>query len=158
QSGAAACSRGACAQAASRRTRAAMTGRWIGMVAASVDDAVILAACIRCPASAHASFGLPAMNHSSTDRWRLDGQVALVCGASQGIGLACARELQALGAELLLVARDAVQLDRAADELADMSPSRPPRVFAADLSDGEQRRELFDWVNDQGLGLQILIN
>ncbi|MCB1565792.1 MAG: tropinone reductase, partial [Xanthomonadales bacterium] len=44
------------------------------------------------------------MNSPKADRWRLDGQVALVCGASQGIGLACARELQALGAELLLVA------------------------------------------------------
>ena len=98
------------------------------------------------------------MNHPSTDRWRLDGQVALVCGASQGIGLACARELQALGAELLLVARDAPLLDKAADELAELSPARPPRVFAADLADGEQRRELFDWVNDQDSGLQILVN
>jgi len=92
------------------------------------------------------------------DRWRLDGQVALVCGASQGIGLACARELQALGARLLLVARDAAQLQEVADELANMEGSVEPRVFAADLADAEQRRELFDWVHDQDCGLQILIN
>ena len=40
----------------------------------------------------------------SASRWRLDGQVALITGASWGIGLACARELGALGARLLLVA------------------------------------------------------
>jgi len=91
-------------------------------------------------------------------RWRLDGQVALVTGASLGIGRAIARELAGLGAELLLVARDAEQLQRSCDELAAEFPAANPLPFAADLSIAEQRLELFDWVRDLGRGLQILVN
>lgn len=94
----------------------------------------------------------------SQSRWRLDGHVALVTGASLGIGRAIARELAGLGAELLLVARDAEQLQRSAEELAGEFPGCEPLTFAGDLSDTEQRLELFDWVRDLGRGLQILIN
>src|SRR6186713_220339 len=79
------------------------------------------------------------------ERWRLDGQVALVTGASLGIGL-------------LMVARDDAQLAASADELQEEFPGRDVRHFAADVADGEQRREIFDWVEDLGGGLNILVN
>jgi tropinone reductase I len=91
-------------------------------------------------------------------RWRLDGQVALITGASLGIGRAIARELGALGAELLLVAREESVLERWRDDLAAELPGTEPAIFAGDLSDPEQRLELFDWVRDLGRGLQILVN
>ena len=52
-------------------------------------------------------------------RWRLDGQTALISGASKGIGRACALEFAALGANLVLVGRDEDALDVIASEIAD---------------------------------------
>ena len=93
-----------------------------------------------------------------TNRWRLDGQVALVTGASAGIGKAIAAELLELGAEVMIVARDADALEATVDELEDQFDDAEVRAFAADVSDPEQRREIFDWVEDLGTGLQILVN
>ncbi|WP_295362318.1 SDR family oxidoreductase [Arenimonas sp.] len=93
-----------------------------------------------------------------TNRWRLDGQVALVTGASVGIGRAIAAELLGLGADVMLVARDQGQLDTTRDELQDEFPDAEVLAFAADVSDAEQRREVFDWVEDLGTGLHVLVN
>jgi Tropinone reductase 1 len=92
------------------------------------------------------------------ERWRLDGQTALVTGASLGIGRAIAAELLGLGADLLLVARDEAQLAATAEELQEEFPGREVRIFAADVADAEQRQEIFDWVEDLGEGLNILVN
>ena len=91
-------------------------------------------------------------------RWRLDGQTALVTGASLGIGRAIADELLGLGADLLVVARDVSALDAPTAELAEAHPDREVRSVAADVADAEQRREIFDWVEDLGEGLNILVN
>lgn len=92
-------------------------------------------------------------------RWRLDGQLALVTGGSAGIGHAIARELLAFGADVMLAARDADALDAARSELADEFPDRLVMAFTADVGIDEQRRELLDWVEDQGEGqLDILVN
>lgn len=92
------------------------------------------------------------------NRWRLDGQTALVTGASLGIGRAIADELLGLGADVMLVARDESQLEQAVADLAEDHPEREIRSFAADVSDSEQREELFDWIEDLGTGLNILVN
>jgi len=52
-----------------------------------------------------------------TDAKTLEGKVALITGASRGIGLAIARSLGRLGAKLSICARDAKKLDAAASEL-----------------------------------------
>lgn len=94
----------------------------------------------------------------TSSRWRLDGQVALVTGASVGIGRAIAAELLGLGADVMLVARDESQLEATRTELEEMFPHSQVRAFPADVSDAEQRREVFDWVEDLGHGLQVLVN
>lgn len=91
-------------------------------------------------------------------RWRLDGQCALVTGASAGIGLAVARELALLGADILMVARDETKLAEAAAEIEDDIDGAVVRHFAADVADAEQRQEIFDWITDLDSPLSILIN
>ncbi len=91
-------------------------------------------------------------------RWRLDGQIALVTGASAGIGRAVARELLGFGADVLMVARDDEVLERARAELEEEFPARAVRAFAADVGDAEQRQEIFDWIEDLGEGLNLLVN
>jgi Tropinone reductase 1 len=94
----------------------------------------------------------------SAGRWRLDGQLALVTGASRGIGLACARELAGLGARVLLVSRNPDLLEQARAEIGEDFPDSAPRAFAADLADAEQRMDVFDWLRDIGATPDILVN
>ena len=96
--------------------------------------------------------------NSRIDVWQLHGHTALVTGASRGIGYATARELASLGANLLLVARDADRLEQVRVELADdFSPSQI-LAFGADLTEAEERLAVFDWINDLGTPLSLLVN
>lgn len=54
---------------------------------------------------------------SGIDGYRLVGKRAIVCGSTQGIGLACARQFAALGAAVVLAARDEAALRRVVAEL-----------------------------------------
>ncbi|MCR6624721.1 MULTISPECIES: SDR family oxidoreductase [Pseudoxanthomonas] len=94
----------------------------------------------------------------AANRWRLEGQLALVTGASAGIGLAIARELLGFGADVLMVARDEDALQDARTDLADEFPERTIATLAADVADDEDRRAILDWVEDHGDGLNILVN
>lgn len=91
-------------------------------------------------------------------RWQLHDQAALITGASAGIGRATARELAMLGAEVLLVARDETKLAQAAAEIEEEIEGAQVRYFAADVSDAEQRQEIFDWIRDLESPLSILVN
>jgi Tropinone reductase 1 len=95
---------------------------------------------------------------TTPSRWRLDGRTALVTGASRGIGLACAREFAALGADVLLVARDEAHLEQVRAELAEEFPERDILACDADLSVQEQRLEVFDWIADLDVELSLLVN
>ncbi|GIX38071.1 MAG: tropinone reductase [Silanimonas sp.] len=91
-------------------------------------------------------------------RWRLDGQVALVTGASAGIGRATAAELLGLGATVLACARDPGPLEAAAVEWREDQPGTEVHVLACDVADPAGRERLFDWIEGLGLGLSILVN
>ena len=94
-----------------------------------------------------------------SQRWSLQGQRALVTGASAGIGLAICRELLGFGAQVLMVARDAELLEQARADLEDEfpGPEDPVLTLPADVTDEDQRAEILDWAAGLG-GLHLLSN
>lgn len=56
----------------------------------------------------------------ATDTFRLDGQVAIITGAGRGLGAAIARGLAAAGADVVLSARTAGDLEQVAAEIAEL--------------------------------------
>jgi 3-oxoacyl-[acyl-carrier protein] reductase len=67
----------------------------------------------------------------------LTGKKALICGSSQGIGLAIAQELALLGADCILFARDGDRLNNALSTLAQV-PGQKHSVLVADFSNPSQ--------------------
>jgi 3-oxoacyl-[acyl-carrier protein] reductase len=73
----------------------------------------------------------------------LNGKTAIVCGATQGIGLASAVELALLGANVTLVARNEEKLREAVDTL-DTSAGQLHRYVVADFTDTQNVKEAID--------------
>lgn len=84
---------------------------------------------------------------------RLDGRIAMVTGASRGMGLAIAQRLVAEGATVIMVARSFPELQEAA---AGIGPSAHPLI--CDIGDPESVRRVFNAVREGWGGLDILIN
>jgi tropinone reductase I len=91
-------------------------------------------------------------------RWRCDGLTALITGASRGIGLASAREFAGLGADLLLVSRHEDTLEQIAEEIIEQHPARRVETLSADLSDGEGRASVLDWLKEIDASVDVLVN
>jgi|SRR5437762_1483954 len=84
------------------------------------------------------------------------GRVALVTGASQGIGRACALKLAQSGATLALAARNQEKLKQLAGELEAIGSK--PAAFPMDVSDEEQVKSAFKAVLAQFGKIDILVN
>jgi Tropinone reductase 1 len=111
-----------------------------------------------CAVAAIISSGAENAMTTNPARWRLDSQTVLITGASRGIGLACAHEFAALGADVLMVARDEAHLEAARAELSEEFPEREILACAADVAQREQRLEVFDWIADLDVALSLLVN
>jgi 3-oxoacyl-[acyl-carrier protein] reductase len=86
----------------------------------------------------------------------IKGRVALVTGASAGIGLAVARELLENGASVVIAARDRERLDAAASELSSVAKEVFP--FAADVSRDGAADELVAATVRRFGSVDILVN
>lgn len=88
----------------------------------------------------------------------LEGQWALVTGASKGIGFGIAEKLVADGANVVLVARNVEDLEKAAADLGAIAgPEQRIAVRPADTADPDAIAALFAWVRDELPGLNILV-
>jgi NAD(P)-dependent dehydrogenase (short-subunit alcohol dehydrogenase family) len=87
---------------------------------------------------------------------RLDGRVAVVTGASKGLGKAIATALAGAGARLALVARTRRHLDELAAALR--AGGAEAETFTADVTDEAQVAGLAEAVSARFGGVHILVN
>ncbi len=90
------------------------------------------------------------------DRFRVDGKVAVVTGAGRGIGAASALALAEAGADVVLAARTADQLEEVARGVEAFG--RRAYVVPADLRDLEAVADLADVAHDELGRLDIVVN
>ena len=82
----------------------------------------------------------------------LQGKIAVVTGASRGIGEASARALDDRGCRVVLVGRTTADLERVASDLRD------PVVITADLAPAGAGGDLAQRVLEQVSGVDVLVN
>lgn len=88
--------------------------------------------------------------------FRLDGKIALVTGASQGLGRAAALKLAQQGATLVLAARQADKLQALADEIA--AAGGKAHALQLDLSKPETIPAQIAGLPEDFAGIDILVN
>ncbi|HEX4219757.1 MAG TPA: SDR family NAD(P)-dependent oxidoreductase, partial [Acidimicrobiales bacterium] len=84
------------------------------------------------------------------------GKVAVVTGASSGLGRRLAADLARSGAEVVAVARREERLRALADEMVETSPSSSYRV--RDLADVDAFVHLLEQVEEEHARIDILLN
>ena len=91
------------------------------------------------------------------EQLQTEGAMALVTGASSGIGLAYARELARRGYDLLLVSNEQERIGTVAEELAAAFGVKTIPL-CMDLARSEAARELYDYCEREKLQIGILVN
>lgn len=86
----------------------------------------------------------------------LTGKNAVICGGSQGLGLASAREIALLGANCILIARSEAPLKAAAASL-DTSRGQQHSWHTADFNQPGQLQSVISAITDQRI-VHILVN
>jgi 7-alpha-hydroxysteroid dehydrogenase len=93
---------------------------------------------------------------SILDRFRIDDQVAIVTGAGRGIGAASAIALAEVGADVVISARTAEQLQETAAAVE--AVGRKAHIVVADLNDEAAVRSLADAARDVFGRLDVVVN
>lgn len=86
---------------------------------------------------------------------RFVDRTVIVTGASAGIGAACARQFAEEGANVVLVARGAAELDKKAKELARLGPVE---VVVADVADAAAQERIVQTAVSRFGAIHVLVN
>lgn len=92
-----------------------------------------------------------------TDRFRADGDVALVTGASRGIGRIIAFELAAVGANVAVASRSLEDLEAVVEELESTFETQAIAI-ETDVADPDAVEEMIETTVSEFGGLDILVN
>lgn len=90
------------------------------------------------------------------ERFRLDGQVAIVTGSGRGIGAAIALALAQAGANIVVTARSRDQLEQTAVLIREVG--QQALIIPCDITDKEQRNALVDQTLKHFGRIDILVN
>ena len=88
----------------------------------------------------------------------MEGKTCVVTGANRGIGRATAEGLAALGARVVLVARDGAAAETAAGEIRDTTGNPAVEAVTADLASQASIRRLSTTLLDRCPRLDVLVN
>lgn len=90
----------------------------------------------------------------------IDGKTALLTGGSSGIGLAMAKEMAGMGANIIIAARDPRKLEQACVEIsaARRSPAQSVRTITLDVSDYDAVKQALSGLNQNGGVPDIVVN
>lgn len=88
----------------------------------------------------------------------LDGKIALITGASRGIGEATVRAYLAQGAHVVATARDLAGLQALLDSVRETTPDARLDVVALDVTDPGSVRDAFQGVFKQHRRLDVLVS
>jgi NAD(P)-dependent dehydrogenase (short-subunit alcohol dehydrogenase family) len=104
------------------------------------------------------SYGFETTTDDVIEGVDLSDTIAVVTGASAGIGVETARALAAAGARVVLAARNAERTREAADSIRDRVPGAEVEVGLLDLTSLDSVRAFAAWYLDAHEELQLLIN
>lgn len=90
------------------------------------------------------------------EQFRLNDKVSIVTGGSKGIGFGIAKALAEAGSDIILVARDQKNLDRARQEIA--TTGRSVQTCAFDMNKVELIEDMFDGIIRNAGEVDILVN
>jgi NAD(P)-dependent dehydrogenase (short-subunit alcohol dehydrogenase family) len=88
----------------------------------------------------------------------LRGRIAIVTGASAGLGVETARALASAGAQVVLAGRDASRIEAAANTILEREPNAMLEQGALDLTSLDSVRAFAEWFDASHDRLHLLIN
>jgi NAD(P)-dependent dehydrogenase (short-subunit alcohol dehydrogenase family) len=104
------------------------------------------------------NYGFDTTTDEVIDGLDLGDKIAIVTGASTGIGVETARALAAAGAGVVLAARDAERTEAAASSIRERVPGSAVEVGLLDLTSLDSVRTFAAWYLDAHDELHILVN